>query len=680
MGLTEISLKETYDSDEDDILNDFYIPALSESVKYDRLAGYFSSTTLAASARGMAQFLRNGGKMRLVTSVQISSEDQKAIREGLTTPESVITRTMEKDLEVVDSLKKDHVGALAWMLAKETLEIKIVVPLSVDGLFHTGELDHSSIYHQKVGILHDEIGNIITFSGSVNETGKAWYDNVEEFKVFCSWKDGQDKYGSEDVKRFEKFWYGQSTRARVFDLPTAVRERLIKYTPETEDDAVSRLNGEESMPTLRSYQSEAVERWNESGKQGILEMATGTGKTRTAIACIKQMLDMPDGTPILVIIACPYLHLVRQWTRELENYGIKSREVHSAASSSRTHMLKYIRRLNDKIMNSLVLVTTHDTFASEGFIDHVRQCKVKSLVVADEVHRLGAKNLSKGLINTYKNRLGLSATPKRYFDDDGTNRIFEYFNGVVYEFGLEKAIEEGYLSSYELFPHAAYLSSDEMVAYGKHSQQIAIEYAKEKPDYGLLDNLMMKRARIVRDARSKMDKFEEILATVDDLDHCLVYCSDKQIEDVKSTLRRSGITYHAFTYEEDQDMRDKLLVEFARGNIGVLVAIKCLDMGVDVPSTKTAIFLASSRNPAEFVQRRGRILRPDKEKSHAVIHDVLALPPSIPSNEIYTEGEKKIISNEITRLDEFSRSSNNPEHSQELIYKLNSQYGVSDDI
>ena len=678
MGLTEMSLKETYDSDEDDVLNDFYIPALSQSVKYDRLAGYFSSTTLARSARGMAQFLRNGGKMRLVTSVQISSEDQKAIRDGLTTPESVIARTMEKDLELVDSLKRDHVGALAWMLAKETLEIKIVVPLSVDGLFHTGELDHNSIYHQKVGILHDKTGNIVTFSGSINETGKAWYDNVEEFKVFCSWMNGQDKYGSKDVKRFEKFWYGQSTRARVFDLPTAVRERLIRYTPETEDDAVSRLNGEESMPTLRSYQSEAVERWNESGKQGILEMATGTGKTRTAIACIKQILDASDRDPILVIIACPYLHLVRQWMRELEDHGIKSREVHSAASSSRMHMIKYIRRLNDKIINKLVLVTTHETFSSKGFIDHVKQCNVKSLVVADEVHRLGAKNLSVGFIDAYENRLGLSATPKRYFDDDGTNKIFKYFNGVVYEFGLDRAIEEGHLSSYKLFPHATYLSSDEMDAYAKHSQRIAIEYAKDKPDYNLLENLIMKRARIVRDAQNKMDKFEEILATVDDLDHCLVYCSDKQINDVKSRLRRNGITYHVFTYEEDQDMRDNLLVDFARGSIGVLVAMKCLDMGVDVPSTKTAIFLASSRNPAEFVQRRGRILRPYKGKSHAVIHDVLALPPSIPTDQIYTEGEKKIIANEIARLEEFSRSSSNPEYSQRLICELNNQYGVGE--
>ena len=676
MALTEMVLKETYDSDEDDILHDFYIPVLSQSVRYDRLAGYFSSTALAISARGMAQFLRNGGKMRLVTSVQITTEDQKAIKEGLDTPENIISRTMEEDLDIVDRLKKDHVAALAWMLAKETLEIKIVVPLSTDGLFHTDELDYNSIYHQKIGILHDKNSNIVTFSGSVNETGKAWYDNVEEFKVFCSWKDGQDKYGSEDVKRFEKFWYGQSSCARVFDLPTAVRERLIRYTPVTEDDAVARLNGEESIPILRNYQSEAIEKWNSCGRRGILEMATGTGKTRTAIACIRQMLDAPNKAPILVIITCPYVHLVRQWVKELKNYGIKSREVHSEASSSQTYMLNSMRKLNDKIMNSATIVTTHDTFSSKRFIECVKKCKVKTLVVADEVHRLGTKNLSKGLIDTYENRLGLSATPRRYFDDIGTDKIFDYFNGVVYEFGLDEAIEGGYLSQYDLFPHAAYLSRDEMGAYGGYSQRIAIEYAKEKPDHELLKNLTLRRARIVRDAHSKLDKFEEILTREGELDHCLVYCSDQQINHVESMLHNRGVTYHRFTYEEDQDMREKLLDDFARGDISVLVAMKCLDMGVDIPSTKTAIILASSRNPAEFVQRRGRILRPDNKKACAAIHDILALPSSIPTDKIYAESEKRVITNEISRLQEFARSSNNPEYSDRLMHKLSSQYKI----
>ena len=674
VAFTEIMLKETYDSDEDHILNDFYVPVLSHSVRYDRLAGYFSSTALASSAKGMAQFLQNGGKMRLVTSVQITAEDQQAIEKGLATPEAVISRMMIRDLDLADCLKKDYVGALAWMLAKETLEIKVVVPLSNDGAFHTQALDYNSIYHQKIGILQDSDGNVVSFSGSINETGKAWNENVEEFKVFCSWKLGQNIYGSKDVKRFEKFWHGQSNRAQVFDLPTAIRERLIQCAPENEEEAVLGLSRKNLVPLLRPYQIKAVEKWMANGRRGILEMATGTGKTFTAISCIVQMRDKPGPRTRLVVIACPYVHLVTQWVRELERFGIKSRKAHGAASSWQTDIANYIIKLKGDIINELVVVTTHDTFSSKKFTDQISRCGVNSLVVADEVHKLGTDHRSEGLLSSYVSRLGLSATPERYFDDGGTRTIFKYFGGVVYKFGLDDAIHQGFLSHYMLFPHAIYLTDEEMEMYNSRSRQIAIEYARENPDHELLKTLILKRSRIVRDAHAKIDKFKDILRSTDAIDHCLVYCSDQQIDTVASILYQRGITYHKFTYKEDQKMRDALLTEFARGDVSVLVAMKCLDEGVDVPSTKTAIILASSRNPAEFVQRRGRILRVDSKKSCAVIHDVLALPPSIPTNEIYTEMERNVMAKEIDRLDEFAKSADNPEQSREFMRELDVRY------
>ena len=674
MAFTEIVLKETYDSDEDHILNDFYIPILSQSTRYDRLAGYFSSTALASSAKGMAQFLRNGGKMRLVTSIQITSEDQQAIKKGLATPEDVISSTMFKDLDLEDHLKRDYVGALAWMLAKETLEIKVVVPLSDDGSFHTKALDHSSIYHQKIGILQDRNGNIVSFSGSINETGKAWNENVEEFKVFCSWKLGQNKYGSKDMKRFEKFWHGQSNRAQVFDLPTAIRERLIKSAPESEDEAVRKLGEGNSLPPLYPYQVEAVMRWVGNGMRGILEMATGTGKTRTAISCIMKMDNSQNSLPSLTVVTCPYVHLVSQWVRELESAGIKSRKAYGAASSWQSDIASQLLKLRGGVINKLVIVTTHDTLSSKKFIEQINQCDVNSLIVGDEVHKLGATHRAEGLLDSYNNRLGLSATPERYFDDDGTKKIFKYFGDVVYKFGLHDAIGQGYLSHYMLYPHEIYLTDKEMETYNDRSRQIAIEYGKKKPDHELLKKLMLSRSRIIRDAQGKIGKFRDILESLDSIDHCLVYCSDQQIDAVTSMLYQQGIRYHRFTYMEDQKMKNRLLTEFARGDVDVLVAMKCLDEGVDVPSTKTAIILASSRNPAEFIQRRGRILRTCHGKEHAVIHDVLALPPTIPTHEIYTEMEKKLMVKEVVRLGEFAKSADNPEHSKKFIRDVDSKY------
>ena len=675
MAFTEMSLKETYDSDEDHVLNDFYNPVLSQSVRYDRLAGYFSSTTLAACAKGMAQFLQNRGKMRLVTSIQISTDDQKAIKEGLETPEGAISRIMEKDLNLEDRLKSDYLSALSWMLAEKTLEIKVVVPLTSDGSYNTKTLDHGSIYHQKIGILYDRDENVVTFSGSINETGRAWHENVEEFKVFCSWKPGQDKYGSEDAKRFEKFWYGKSNRARVFDLPTAIRQRLIRSAPDTEAEAVLKLTRGKTNNDLRDYQVKAINNWFANDRRGILEMATGTGKTLTAIYCIKRILNAGNLSHKLIVITCPYIHLLEQWIRDLEKQGIKSEEFHGKVTSWRDGLANHILRLNDGIRKELVVVTTHDTFSSKKFTDIINQCSVSSLIVADEVHKLGTEHRSEGLLDTYECRLGLSATPERYFDGEGTKRIFTYFGEKVFEYSLEDAIKDGYLSEYKLFPHTAYLSSEEMDRYNDCSRQYAIESNKEKPDAALLKNCMIRRSNIIRNADSKLAVFENILTGMDKLDHCLVYCSSEQLNDVSEILYKHKIIYHRFTYKEDKDERVKLLNAFSNGDMDVLLAIKCLDEGVDVPSTKTAIILASSGNPAEFVQRRGRVLRPYKGKDYAIIHDLVTLPPFIPTNEIHTERENKILKKEFSRLEEFASSAINPKYTKKLIDGLKGKYG-----
>ncbi len=676
MTFDVLQLKETYDSDEDDILNDFYIPVLSGAVRYCRLAGYFSSASLAASAKGMAKFLQNGGKMQMVTSVQISEEDSRAILDGLTQPDEVISKIMQKNLDEADQLQKDHVSALSWMIAKKSLEIKVAIPLARDGKYYTKDLDRNSIYHQKIGILYDVADNIISFSGSVNETAKAWNDNIEEFKVFCSWKPGQDVYGSNDARKFEKFWHNHSDNTRVIDLPAAVRERLIKNAPKTETDAMGRIRGVYAPLDLRDYQNEAIQKWFDNRMHGVFAMATGTGKTHTAIACIKKICD--DSEHNLIVVTCPYKHLVTQWSDALKKWGIEAVKVYGSSAQWRDNIGDQVRHLYNKILKNLVIVTTHDTFAREPFMDIIRSSGNRTFLVADEVHKLGAEKRSEGLLESYGIRLGLSATPERYFDEAGTKKILGYFGGIVYEFGLDRAIKQDYLVKYELYPHIVYMNDDESFEYHKFSRHIAIEASKNKPDREKIKQMSLKRANIIKTARDKLAKFRDILKENDGtLDHCLVYCVGGQLDEAASVLHDMHVIFHRFTFKEDPEEREKLLKEFENGNQDVLLAIKCLDEGVDVPSIKTAIILASSNNPIEFIQRRGRILRKSPGKDRAVIHDLIVLPKHLPTDKIYTELEKSVIQKELDRLAEFASSSDNPEYSTNLIQTVMKEYDLS---
>ena len=678
MAFKNINLKVAYDSDEDNILDNFYIPLLSNAVRYDRLAGYFSSASFAMSAKGMVQFLKNKGKMRLVTSVRIPKADQDAIREGLTNPDEVIARLMQEKLESANHLQQNHTSVLAWLIAKQRLEIKIAVPLEKDDALSVADGHLHSIYHQKVGILYDVNGDIVSFSGSINETGKAWSDNIEEFKVFCSWKVGQDVYGANDSKKFEKFWYGKAHNTCVYDLPTAIKDMLIRDAPETEADAVNLLLSKAPKQyKLREYQKEAIQEWCRNGMSGILEMATGTGKTATSIYCIKEALNLSDNASTLVVISCPFIHLVSQWAKELDKHGIDAQQVYGSSSSWIKDLNSSILYLGAGIIKQLVLITTHDTFSNTVFIGAVKLCRANSMVVIDEVHKIGAAKMSHGLLAEYKHRLGLSATPSRHFDEEGTKRIMDYFGGVIYKFGLDDAIKNKYLTNYHLFPHLVYMNSDELDDYRKYSKKIAIANAKDPPDLKLRDNLLLQRANILKTANNKLNKFREILSDNPNLSHCLVYCANgAQLNDAASILHEMGIIFHRFTYHETKDERVTLLEEFAKGEKNVLLAIKCLDEGIDIPSTEIAIILASSGNPVEFIQRRGRILRPYHNKKSAVIHDLIVTPEPSSTEGPYMESEKTIIRNELARIEEFASSSNNPEVSNAIIQNFVGKCGL----
>jgi superfamily II DNA or RNA helicase len=337
----------------------------------------------------------------------------------------------------------------------------------------------------------------------------------------------------------------------------------------------------------------------------------------------------------------------------------------------------------------VVIVTTYDTMSSDGFTELVKKPKTDKILIADEVHNAGADSYRKGLLDEYNYRLGLSATPARYLDDEGTDYLITYFDKEVFEFSLQKAINtinpdtgKTFLTPYKYCPIFVSLNVEELQEYASYSQKIVSVFSIKDPtpqDKYYLSKLLIKRAKIGKNAAQKYSKFRELIPSFHRngvFDHCLVYCSDgkdpkdktiKCIESIVSMLNDADITNRRFNSSDDNEERREILKHFANGDTSTLVAIKCLDEGVDVPSTKNAIILASTGNPREYIQRRGRILRHSEGKDFALLLDFMIVPGNIPG---YHETENQIFNVEYRRFKEFSSLSLNKEENEKIINEI----------
>jgi superfamily II DNA or RNA helicase len=686
LSFRELNLKPSYDSDEDDILGSFYIPVLSESRTYYRLAGFFSSTALALAARGIAGLIKNDGKMKLVASVILQKDDIEAIQRGLTNPEKVIEGTMLKEMDgIEDELTRNHVEALAYLVANKRLEIKVAVMVGENGVPLNPEESERNIFHQKVGVMEDGNGNTVSFSGSINESLGGWINNIEEFNVFRSWIQGEGEHLDANRRKFENLWAGRTKRARIFDVPDAVSKKFIRMAPKGMDELKLLISPKKGVGrVLRAYQTEAINNWAKNQRKGIFEMATGTGKTIAALGCLKELQRTQK--KLITVITCPYTHLVKQWRGELRNFGLgDGMEIYSDTADWKNLFQNAILDVNLGNEDGATILTTHATFSSDSFIDIIKKANCDLFLIADEVHGLGAPERRNGLLENYKYRLGLSATPARWLDDEGTAIIIDYFNNVVFEFSLKRAITEinpdtgmSYLTPYEYHPYFVGLTESELAEYERMTKKIAAQYykAKSKEERQIaFDLLCIMRQRIVVNAENKLATFKQILDKLgSEVSHCLIYCSPQQISAVQEILSSRNIIQHKFTAHESADERQMLLSTFASGRIQALVAMKCLDEGVDVPVARTAIFLASSGNPKEFIQRRGRILRraPDKEK--AIIYDIIVIPNA--NNQDYSDIERKILTKELKRYEEFASISKNYGECLVELVKLKDRFNL----
>lgn len=701
MNFKDVKLKKAYSSDTDDILHDFYIPILEASTEYRRIAGFFTSTSLAISAKGILGLIKNGGNLKLIVSPCLSKEDLDVIIHSQESPEKYIEKKMLYELDsskLESEFVRNHVYALGWMLANNKLEIKVAIGYDNNGtLLDYEELQQNGIFHQKVGILTDSEGNMVTFSGSINETASGWINNIEEFKVFRSWEQSERDYVEADFSKFQRYWLNQAQRVKTMQVPEAVKNRLITLAPRNIDDIdLKKIYSRPSKKTFELYdrQKEAVDSWLKNNMRGLFEMATGTGKTITALGCLEKAYEKHP--KLLTVITCPYHHLLQQWRKEIDKFGLKYDYllvVDSTCHDWRNKLKETLIELSLDCYTRLIVLTTHDTFASNDFKKiMLESCDgtFQTLLIADEVHGLGAEKRREGLLEVYNLRLGLSATPKRWFDSKGTDIIYNFFEEIVYKFSLEEAISEinpatgeTYLTPYYYFPKFVSLNPEELEGYIEETISIISRYNRisdEETRDKTLELLIFKRANIVKNATEKYRILENILDEIGpSIKWTIVYSSPQQIEKVMKIINNRSIFVHRFTMEEgvrpDTDFeflseRDYLLQEFANGKYQVLVAMKCLDEGVDIPPARVAVLMASSGNPREYIQRIGRLIRRYPGKSNSSIYDIVVVPSFNNLPKEMREIEWRIFEKELARYKEISRIAINNAEALNLISRL----------
>lgn len=697
MSLRDLPLAYDYRSDQSNLVDEFYVPCLTESVGYWRAVGYFTSQGLALAAKGLSAFIRHGGRMRLVASPLLEPEDIEAFKRGYEAREQILQRAIWRQisddiLNDLSQLVRHRLECIAWLIAEERLDVKLAVPSPE--LLASGQ----AIYHEKMGLFLDSEGNVVAFTGSPNETVGGLVSNFESVDVYMSWDDPQGRVRRK-IDNFERLWANLTPRLTVVEFPVAAKQQLLQLRPSVPPaiDPESGCPPTISVPALvtssnpdlpldvqlRPYQIDACRAWMEKGGRGQLVMATGSGKTMTALASAVQLLK--EHGQLFIVVACPFQHLVDQWSAEAERFGFRPLQAYQSRHRWENTLNSRILDYNLGHRTHVTVVTTHATLCSQVMQASLSRVTGPSLLIADEVHHLGAEEGRRNLPREMKYRLGLSATPERWFDEEGTLALRDYFGEPVFEFSLKDAIAENCLSEYYYYPHLVELRPHELEEYEQLTRRIAqlFDSTMNPQQAQLLEALLRQRADILNRAENKLAVLSQLMRKKDNVHHTLFYCAPGQIDQVLRLLGNEfGLHVHRFTVEESAEERRRLLTDFASGRLQALVAIRCLDEGVDVPSTHVAYILASSSNPREFIQRRGRILRKAPGKEHAVIHDLITVPSLSYHAKAWSleafNVERKILKRELARFREFANASRNPFQATQVIWDIAKSYNLLD--
>ncbi len=701
MALSDLHIAKEYRNLKCDVINDFYVPILSNAVMYKRAVGFFNSAALYEMAIGLRHLVEKQGKMELIVSPRLTEEDIQSINLGYKTREEVIERALLRDFdEPKNKIEFRKLNLLANLIAEGILDIKVAFKINANS---------AGIFHEKIGIVIDAEGNKVAFTGSMNETYSGLLQNYESIDVFCSWRD--EDYDRVNIKEnaFDNLWDNLDTAMEVIPFPKVAVERLNSYKVEkTEPLCVEIQNEDDSQDVffkipdnvdLYDYQREAIESWKNNNYCGIFDMATGAGKTFTALGALSA-LSKNLNNHIAVVIVAPYQHLVEQWVEDIIQFNVKPIVAYSYPGQKwRKQFSDAVTAYNVGAIDNFCIIATNATFSLNDFQSILQKFKKNFAFVVDEAHNFGAVKLSSLLPKKARYRLALSATIERFRDEEGTNKLRKYFGKTCISFSLKEAIQKGFLTSYYYHPVVVYLNADEYEQYQEITKTIirnggASQENIDKNPY--IEMLLIKRARIISGCKEKVPKLVEVMTPYRTDNYILVYCgatkydndsSDlkdddevRQIEEVNKRLYYElGMKVHKFTSEESKEERDEIKRMFASGTeLQVITAIKCLDEGVNIPSIKKAFILASSTNPKEYIQRRGRVLRRAKGKEYAEIFDFITLPRPLEEVQFCSEEELlcdlSLVRKEFLRMIDFAETARNPYEIDKLKEDIQNAY------
>ena len=664
------------------VAEEVLIPSFKSATQVDCMMGFFSSEVLVSLAPGLATFINlSNESLRLIISPLLRIEDREAIENGIVSPEDIANMALEDFVVTENAIAQHTLKCLSWMLRHGRVKIKIA--LMKDALFHP-----------KVWLFR-EGNDVIAAHGSSNMTYAGIEKNIEQVSISKSWEDTNQSYITEKFcDQFRQLWTNYDESCTVIPIPQAIEENLLKTynsdIPPTEtefhtlyekqtgsiDESSAPYNYDKlsrppfAIPSYLRYedgpfehQGKAIKAWCEAGYHGILEMATGSGKTIAAMICAHRLYNVEK--PLLIVVAAPYIPLIQQWCDEISPFGLKAvnlTEVHGAKGRA-TELSKLKRRLQFGSSDVEIVVVTHRTLCNNDFKTELETFSCKTLLIADEVHNLGSEGFITDPPDFFDYRLGLSATPIRQYDEEGTEQLFSFFGPIVFQFTLEEAIGRC-LVEYEYYVHPVELTEDEMEEWYDLTEKLgknAWRQEDENSDDEYLMNLLIKRRALLETAENKVSALEGVLTgeNLGKLRYTLIYTSDKapqQLKDVNALLNKHGVLFHQLTYEETGNRKEtaQIIQSFQEGTLGILTAKRVLDEGVNIPEIEKAFILASTTVERQWVQRRGRLLRTCHKtgKTHSEIHDFIALPPDLDNID---DRAHALIESELKRIQAFAR-------------------------
>ena len=712
----------------------FFNDGLNNSTEFDLKLGYFSSAAISVLAEGFATFISRGGYMRLIINHIVSKKDKEAITDG------VMGNIIDcADLSNFQYLKttfneyqEQFFRCLAYMISQKRIDIRIIKPRGQKGIAHTksGQFrdgDSTTAFTGSANFtisgLFNNIENIsIDRSDSIDVmVQKRIAKQRKDFDAIMSGeKKGIEYLSPKDLVEAISTNYGDSDIEELLDVERKLKEvkRSDRPVATTAQEELTVSSPSFPYDKPRDYQMLAFENWKNNGQQGLFAMATGTGKTITSLNCLLEIYKRNGYYKAIILV--PTITLVNQWEKECRkfNFGniikVYSKNAEWRSKIELIQMAEKYRKPNEPTQN-FIIISTYASFARENVFSVLNSFeRAKVLLIADEAHNMGSPSILKrlGTIN-YLRRIGLSATPERQFDEDTNKKLYRFFGAeekFTFEYSMEEAIQKGVLCRYYYYPHLVKLTDEEMANYVELSEKISKYFNYNSGEFDKKDEILMglllARKRIIHKAANKLDAFKKIIEERyeknGNLKYSLIYVpegnkpdyfpeadlfdkteqvaddavSDHLIDIYTETVMRVDKYITVRKFVSGQKGRDEILADFAKGKLQVLTSMKCLDEGVDVPRSELAIFCASTGNPRQFIQRRGRVLRKHPDKYMAEIHD-LVVAPEVSATSASYKMEQSLLKGELMRVKNFSMLSENPSYSQMELKAVMEHYGLN---